>query len=156
MKNFNPDWLISVAVVASFLFSAPVYADTPISSASNPNWKAECGSCHVAYPPSLLPADSWRALMSSLDQHFGVDASVDTKSAVEIGAFLVKHAGKARGVTAKPILRITATPWFKHEHDEVNAALWQHALVKTPANCAACHRAAEQGNFSERGIHLPK
>lgn len=27
-------------------------------------WQTECGSCHVAFPPRLLPAESWRAMMS--------------------------------------------------------------------------------------------
>ena len=37
-------------------------------TASDPVWKAECGSCHVAYPPQLLPAQSWRKIMARLDR----------------------------------------------------------------------------------------
>ena len=136
--------------------SVDAMADMRITSASNPSWKAECGSCHLAYPPSLLPADSWRAVMAGLDKHFGVDASIDAKTAAEIGAFLEKNAGRSRGNTAKPNLRISETAWFKHEHDEVGAAVWRSPKVKTPSNCAACHRGAEQGNFDEHDIRLPR
>ncbi len=131
-------------------------ADKRIAAASNQTWKAECGSCHVAYPPSLLPADSWHVLMSGLDKHFGVDASVDAKTAAEIDSFLQRNAGRNRGTSAKPILRITETAWFRHEHDEVGASVWKNPKVKTASNCAACHTGAEQGNYSERGIRLPR
>ena len=124
--------------------------------ASNPSWKAECGSCHIAYPPSLLPAESWRAVMAGLDKHFGVDASVDAKTAKEIGAFLEQNAGRSRGTSAKPTLRITETRWFLREHDEVGAAIWKRPKVKAPANCAACHTGAEQGNFDEHSVRIPR
>ncbi len=155
MKLLNR-FVVLVLASTTLTLSVGALADMRISTASNPAWKAECGSCHLAYPPSLLPADAWRAVMAGLDKHFGADASVDAKTAAEIGAFLEKHAGASRGKTAKPILRITETAWFKHEHDEVGAAVWRNPKVKTPVNCAACHRGAEQGNFDEHDIRLPK
>ena len=29
----------------------------------------ECGACHLAYPPGLLPVQSWRGIMSDLEDH---------------------------------------------------------------------------------------
>ena len=43
----------------------------------HPAYRQECGSCHVPYPPALLDAASWRALMGGLDKHFGSDAGVE-------------------------------------------------------------------------------
>lgn len=165
MKLVNRFVLRLLLATSALALSVDAVADMRISAASNPNWKAECGSCHLAYPPSLLPADAWRAMMAGLDKHFGVDASVDAKTAVEIGAFLEKHAGASRGQagnpagnpkTSKPNLRISETAWFKHEHDEVSAAVWRNPKVKSPSNCAACHRGAEQGNYDEHGVRLPR
>lgn len=120
-------------------------------------WQTECGSCHVAFPPRLLPAASWRAMMAGLDKHFGSDASLDEKSAREIGAFLEKNAGRNRHATSgEPILRITETRWFQREHDEVSDRTWKNPKVKSAANCAACHMEAESGNYSEHGIRIPK
>lgn len=125
--------------------------------ATNAAWQAECGSCHVAFPPRLLPAASWREMMAGLDKHFGTDASLEPAVAQEIGAFLEQHAGKRKqDPTAKPLLRISETRWFIREHDEVPDRVWKNPLVKSPANCAACHTLAESGDYRERNIRMPK
>ncbi len=131
--------------------------DERIPVAKNALWQTECGSCHVAYPPRLLPAESWRAVMSGLDKHFGSDASLDTKAAKEIGTFLEKNAGSSRYQSSgKPDLRITETRWFLREHDKVADRVWKNPKVNSPANCAACHTQADSGNYSEHSIRIPK
>lgn len=146
--------LIAATLLAA---SAAAHADGQKTfTATNPTWQAECGSCHLAYPPQLLPARSWRALMTGLDKHFGSDASVDAKTAAEIGVFLEKNAGRDRDATAKPVLRITDTGWFRHEHDEVAASVWRNPKVKSAANCAACHTGAARGDFNEHSIRIPR
>jgi cytochrome c553 len=131
--------------------------DERVAPPRNAQWQTECGACHVAFPPRLLPAESWRAVMSGLDKHFGTDASLDPAAAREIRAFLEKNAGSRKYEAAgKPILRITETRWFKHEHDEVPVRTWNNPKVKSAANCAACHTQAESGNYSERNIRIPK
>lgn len=126
-------------------------------TAYNEKWKTECSACHLAYPPQLLPADSWRTMMTQLDKHFGADASLDAKTTAEISAFLQADAGRdKREATGKTPLRITETRWFKHEHDEVSARIWKSAAVKQPSNCAACHTQAERGDYSERSLRIPR
>jgi hypothetical protein len=125
-------------------------------TATNAKWKNECSACHVAYPPNLLPAESWRALMSGLDKHFGSDASLDAVSAREIGNFLEQNAGGAKFASwGKPVLRITETRWFRNKHDEVSQRDWNNPKVKSPANCTACHTRAESGNYSEHDVTIP-
>lgn len=130
--------------------------DERMPTARNALWQTECGACHVAYPPRLLPAESWRTLMSGLERHFGSDASLPPAARQEIGAFLEKNAGSNRQAAGQPILRITETRWFKREHDEVPDRTWKNPKVKSPANCAACHTQAESGNYSEHGIRIPR
>lgn len=127
-----------------------------IFTGTNAKWKAECGACHVAYPAQLLPATSWRQMMKGLDRHFGTDASVDAAAAAEIGAFLEKHAGSKRGIAGEATLRVTETGWFQREHRKVDAATWKNPKVKSAANCAACHTAADAGDYRERGIRIPQ
>ena len=121
----------------------------------NPTWQAECGTCHIAYPPRLLPAGSWRSLMDGLGRHFGTDASVDAATAAEIRAFLDANAGRSRGTVDDSTLRITETRWFVRKHRGVSAAVWRSADVRSAANCAACHVGAEAGRFSEHDLRVP-
>jgi cytochrome c553 len=122
----------------------------------NATWRAECGGCHVPYPPALLPAAEWRRLMSALDRHFGEDASVDATAAAEIDRFMGANAGRGAPRTGETEPRITTTRWFRHEHDEVSAAAFRSARVKSAANCAACHPGAATGNFDERAVAVPR
>jgi len=125
-------------------------------TATDPVWKEECGSCHVAYPPRLLPANTWKQVMSGLDKHFGSDASLDKKTADHISAFLERNAGRERASAKPGSLRITDTRWFIHEHDEVSARVWLSPKVKSPSNCEACHVGAANGNFSEHSVRIPR
>ena len=124
---------------------------------ANPVWQEECGSCHIAYPPRFLPAESWQQLMGSLDDHFGTDASIDAGAAATIEAFLTQNAKRSKTGTAATDapLRITETRWFRREHDEIAAAKWKSAAIGSAANCGACHREADKGSFRERDIKVP-
>ena len=52
----------------------------------------ECGSCHMVYPPELLPARSWTKIMGSLQDHFGDCAQLDAATQQHIHDYLVAHA----------------------------------------------------------------
>jgi mono/diheme cytochrome c family protein len=123
----------------------------------NARWQQECGSCHIAYAPGLLPAESWRKLMAGLDKHFGDDASLTAKENKEITAFLVDNASNRWSSKAAP-LRITESMWFKTKHNsrEIPPDTWKRASVKSPANCQACHTDAAKADFNERAIRIPK
>ncbi len=139
-------------LIAAFLAAAvagEASAEGRLAVPHNDRWKAECGSCHVAYPPQLLPAQSWRRIMAGLDRHFGADASVEPAVAAEIGDFLQRHSGTGKRVRdAGESLRITQTPWFVREH--------RRAAPENAADCAACHATAEQGDFRERNLRPPR
>jgi hypothetical protein len=145
-------WTMSL-IAAMVLLAHEAMAGNGGVPVRNDRWKAECGSCHVAYPPRFLPAPAWRRIMSGLDRHFGTDASLDAGATTEIGAFLERFAGRdgrKRGSGDSP--RITETSWFLHEHDGVRTTLWRSPEVKSAANCEACHTRAEQGDFRERTL----
>jgi hypothetical protein len=127
---------------------------------SDPVVKEECGSCHLPFAPSMLPASSWQRMMGDLSNHFGDDASLDAPTARKITDYLVANAadtggqrygGKLlRGVSTESApLRITELPRWVREHRKVTVAEWQHKDVRTKANCAACHTDAERGYYDE-------
>jgi mono/diheme cytochrome c family protein len=122
-----------------------------------PRYQQECASCHVAYPPGMLPAASWRRIVDGLPQHHGTDASLDAATLQQLSAWLDANAATGRRMReAPPEDRITRSAWFVREHDEVSPATWKRPAVKSPANCAACHTRADQGEFRERDIHIPR
>jgi mono/diheme cytochrome c family protein len=122
-----------------------------------PSYQQECAACHLAYPPGLLPARSWDRIMSGLDQHYGTDASLDAATVQQIGQWLQANAGSYKRVSAEPPQdRITESDWFLRKHRKLDAPVWQHASVKSAANCAACHTRAEQGSFDEDELQFPR
>lgn len=132
------------------------YAGDHVYTATDPAWKAECGSCHVAYPAELLPAPSWRKLMVGLNDHFGTDASLDAATTQSIARFLEANSAGSRKRAGETAIRITETAWFRKEHRKVPSRVWKNDMVKSAANCAACHTRAEQGDYSERTLRVPR
>lgn len=126
-------------------------------SSINQKWKQECAACHMAFPPGLLPAASWRKIMSGLDKHFETDASLTPQETLEITRFLVANDSNRWTANTAP-LRITESAWFKSKHDsrEISPAVWNRASIKSRANCMVCHSGADKGNFDERSIHIPQ
>ena len=123
-------------------------------------YKRECGSCHIAYPPMLLPIKSWQHLMSSLDSHFGDNAELESKTSSHILTYLnqnslesdtglvVSHWQKV--ILEDPPMRITELNVFKVDHKEPYRLLGDSA--EEPgffAPCGDCHKEAELGIFSK-------
>ncbi len=171
-----------LALVAGSLLSSPVVvnadddegyfgrlwgrnSDDRVAAVTNPLYREECGSCHMAYPPGLLPPQSWEKTMASLDDHFGENAELPEKERVEILNYLLDNAAgrsdyrlgnkmirKLRGTP----LRITELPYFRHEHRELPRRMVQdNPKVRSFSQCDACHRDAEKGRFDEHSVNIP-
>jgi mono/diheme cytochrome c family protein len=122
-----------------------------------PAYKQECAACHMAYPPGMLPAASWQRIMTGLDRHYGTDASLEAAQVQQVSAWLQANAGTYKRVReAPPDDRISRSAWFVRQHREVDAAVWKRASIKSAAQCAACHTQAEQGNFDEHQVRIPR
>ena len=147
---------LATALVAA-LVTGHAMADSRLAAPANPTYAEECGSCHLAYPPGLLPATSWTKLMAGLRQHFGTDASVDAAAAAAISRTLADHAATGkRATTAGDGTRITQSPWFVRKHRKVDAATWTRPSVKSAANCAACHPGAARADFDDHAARVPQ
>jgi len=133
----------------------------------NTKWKAECSSCHMLYHPALLPERSWNKLMAGLDKHFGENASLENTTRDEISNFLASNSADKQDnrrsnrinqsipANSSP-LRVSETRYFTSKHDEVSAATFKRKSIGSPANCIACHKNAEKGDFSESQIKIPR
>ena len=131
-----------------------------VPAIDNPVVQKECGACHMAYAPQMLPMRSWHAIMTSLGDHFGENATLAASDGTAITAYLVAHAGDApgtvngrrfmRGIPADATpLRITDTRFWKRGHREISAAGFAAPNVKSKANCVACHSSAAAGQYGE-------
>jgi len=130
-------------------------------------YKSECGDCHMAYPPSMLPVASWQGMMTVLDDHFGDNAELDVATAKEVTAFLGRNAaGEGSGEYGErswratqglaPPLRITETDYFRGQHHEIpDKMVTGNPDVGSLSRCESCHREAELGNFDEHGVRIP-
>ena len=150
-------WALAV-VAASLALSPAARADGLRPRGPAPAaYATECGACHVAYVPGLLPAASWQRLMQGLPDHFGSDASLDEATRRAIADWLQREAARGgRWGEAPPQDRITRSPRFERKHREVDAAVWRRPAVRSPANCSACHGRADQGDFDDDHVHIPR
>ncbi len=115
-----------------------------VSPVTDPATAKECGECHMAFQPGLLPAGSWHSIMGNLSDHFGENASLPAATATAIESYLTANAG--RGDPA--VLRITEQRWWRHEHDFSDRA-WKRSGAASKIDCVACHRDAAAGFYED-------
>ncbi len=156
--------LAAVAYFRNYLRAAEqpyrpfVHAALPLAA----TWRAECGSCHLAYHPSLLPARSWERMLAAQQEHFGEDLALEADTTAELAAFAQRHAAEAlespvawkMASTIPPTqapIEISATAYWQERHARLDAATWR-AIRKS--DCGACHLDAEAGTFEPGAIHI--
>lgn len=164
-------WAAAAAMLAITGTAAAVLSELPRFGAPplrpftwDAAYRDECGACHWAYHPSLLPTASWRRLLATLPDHFGEDASLDPATAAHISQWLAANsaqtwdteaANRFRTVDPARPRRITATPYWRRKHASIAPDVFQRDGVFSKANCKACHRDAESGRFDDDAIHIP-
>ncbi len=138
-----------------------------VAAVKDPVYKEECGSCHMAYPPGLLPARSWAKIMSGLEDHFGDNAELDGETYQSINKFLQANSSDQsdyrrsrkfnQSIRSKDTpIRISDIRYFKNEHDEIPKRMVSaNPKVKSFSQCDACHAKAEQGSFNEHDVRIP-
>ena len=136
------------------------------ADATNATYSRTCGACHAPYHPSLLPAASWRAVLSKLDNHFGMDNSkLPAADLVEVANFLGAHSAEVwdteagvrfRTASSSEPRRVTATPGWRSLHARVPVSWFARGSVGSKSNCSACHTDAASGHFADTRIAVPK
>jgi mono/diheme cytochrome c family protein len=138
-------WL-GVLALASASWSAAARESVWKPAEDHALWRAECGACHVAFPPALLSPTEWRGITSRLDKHFGTDVGLDSVTAQEIAAYLERNAAKNPVfASADELPRITGSERFGDKHRGA-FRLWRSGKIKTLTDCSACHKADETDN----------
>ncbi len=138
-----------------------------VAPVKNGLYKEECGSCHFAYQPGLLPSRSWKKMMGDLENHFDENAELDTETQTALTKYLVENsaddANYKRSIkimnslrnNSTP-LRITEVPYFIRKHDEIPRRLVQdNPELGSFSKCAACHVNAEKGSYEDDDVRIP-
>ncbi len=162
-------WILLAVSIAALLPIVSVAHSRNDLSRSTPEWtlyEEECGACHVAYPPGMLPRRSWTALMGGLEDHFGQNAELDADSRQRLGEWLSTWAAESsshrrsrkilKSLGGAAPLRITDSGWWKHKHEEVSPEVFTRESVSSRANCGACHPDAAQGEFDDDRVKVPR
>lgn len=154
----KPTFKLSLCI-ALMTASTGVLASKPVTPESKmlPLYRQECSTCHIAYPPDFLSKPAWTRVMKDLGSHYGTDASLDAADVQNITKWLNQTGGTyKRVVDSSKEDRLTSTPWFTKKHREIDLPVFKRAAIKSPANCAACHTKATDGNFDEDFVRIPK
>jgi cytochrome b len=131
----------------------------------DPTYVQECGSCHMAYPPSLSRSVRWIAIMDGLPDHFGEDASLEPALMSRIRAYLTMNAAEKwdtraahelQGSNAQDPLRLTATPFWIGMHRGIPESVFKSRAVGAKGACEKCHNDASTGRFDPQDIHIPE
>jgi len=130
----------------------------------------ECGTCHFAYSPGLLPARSWILQLDRMatGKHFGESVQLPPATRAQIQEYLTRNAADVspyegsktfmEGVKATQTpYRLTGVRIFKEMHTVIHEVINTKNKVKVRSitNCNACHRRADEGSFGNDELYIP-
>jgi len=129
----------------------------------------ECGECHFAYQPGLLPARSWEKLLNAdaLKSHFGDNAELDKDTLQTIRDYAVENAAeksyykRSRKIALSTAegeapLRIIEVRYIKRKHKDIPEKMVKgNKDVKSLSYCNKCHTQADKGVFDADTVSIP-
>jgi hypothetical protein len=137
-----------------------------LSPVNNATYEENCGSCHFAYQPGLLPSGSWNKILSGLEDHFGETVELDSdvkriiKDYLSVNASERSSSKRARKIMeclgSETPLRITEIPYIQKKHHEISLDILKRESIGSLSNCSACHTTAVSGIYDDDDVVIPK
>jgi len=137
-------------------------------AATDPVYVKECGSCHFAYSPGLLPVRSWELHMNRLEKHFGEVVTLQPATHDVIKRYLLDNAADRSPFEGSEYfmlkVKADATPYrfmdvplYREMHRIILEVISVKTKVKvrTLTNCNACHQFAVEGSFANSELVIP-
>jgi cytochrome b len=161
--------MIALASIAAYAWFGSGRADaraqratTALALPRDARWQSECGGCHLAYHPSLLPARSWQRIFAGQHEHFGEDLDLAPATSRALEDYAVANAADRLGSPVAYRIersvpagqapeRISDTAYWRERHERLDPALFKRIHA---SDCGACHRDAESASFSALAIHV--
>jgi hypothetical protein len=152
--------LIAASVIISMGAAVRAVADDRFPPIANEAVRSECGGCHIAYQPEMLPQRSWRRLMDGITDHFGEELGLDKETARQVLRYLLDNAADRsetkgarkflRGLrSGDNLIRITDTPRWREKHHELPESVWSDPRIAFKGACEVCHTEAERGLYDD-------
>ena len=142
------------------------YKKRYLTPVNNPTYIEECGDCHFAYQPELLPAGSWDKILAGLEDHFDHFVEIDPNSRRIIAEYLKANAAEQssakravkimRSLGSQTPLRITEVPYIQRKHHEIHPDVYKRESIGSLSNCSACHKTAKKGIYDDDHVAIPK
>jgi len=142
------------------------HEDEHLKPVRNSIYADQCGACHFAYQPELMPAESWNQILDGIDDHFGETVDLDGEARREILGYLTSNAANTssaelsrkimRSLSGRTPMRITDIPYVRKEHHELPPQVLTRPSVGSLANCIACHQTAEKGLYDDDWVSIPQ
>ena len=156
------------ASAASEIFDKKVDPNNGFLAVTDATYRAECGTCHFAYSPGLLPERSWKWVMSGLDKHYGENVKISPQASASISKYLADNAAdKSKFEGSKQIMvrisdsmtprRVINVPHISTMHRVMKEVLGTNSKVEVRkfTNCNGCHQQAEKGSFAYDELVIP-
>lgn len=161
--------LISLFSIVVFLpvwtFAGEHSESKTLPTVTNEIYKTNCGSCHFAYQPGLLPVRSWMKIIDTPGGHPGGDLSLDNTAKGVIKKYLDQNsADKSQAKRSRKILasigsdtptRISEIPYIREKHHKIKQEVFLRKTIGSRGNCIACHKTAETGDYDDDNVTIP-
>ncbi len=149
------------------------FKETPDSlngflAARDPTYVRECGSCHFAHSPGLLPARSWVRQMERMEKHFGETVRLPAEKRDHVQRYLVENAADRSAYAGSRTFmervdpaaipyRLLDVPLYREMHAIIREVIDSKPRVKvrTLTNCNGCHQGAGDGSFGLSELVVP-
>jgi hypothetical protein len=171
MKTLLTLGIITVLVGSGLAWSSDNYKidaiKRDVAPVTDSKYQEECGTCHFAYQPGLLPVRSWQLMLDNLADHFGENAELAEADVAYLRTYLLENAAEhtryrraqaqLKSIAAQDTpLRISETLYFKRKHAEIPAHFVSgNAEVVSYSRCDACHTQAAHGSYNEHEVVIP-
>ena len=156
--NSHPLRAACVAAALLGLLSGTAHADSGSLSPRQRAARLPAGMRHL--PPGLPARPAAGQFVAPhhvrAGPHYGSDASLDaarrSRSAPGCKPMPARYKRVEQRAAAGPHHPLGLV---RAQAPQDRPAVWQHASVKSPANCAACHTGAAQGDFDDDRLRMP-
>ncbi|MDT8380441.1 MAG: diheme cytochrome c [Desulfotignum sp.] len=135
-------------------------------SVNNDTYAQECGVCHFAYQPWLLPSGSWKKILGELPSHFGEEIPIDEETQNTIDQYLAANAADRvsvkrsrkimKSLRGNTPVRVTEIPHILEKHHDLDPAILDRPSIGSLGNCIACHTTADQGDYDDDSVTIPR